>query len=43
MRFERLLSLAKKHDLPMTLEDTVPDNAEAARLHLEKIAAGWER
>lgn len=39
MRFERLLSLAKRNSLPMTLEDTVPDNAEAARLHLEKIAA----
>ena len=39
MRFESLLALAKKHDLPMTLEDTVPDNAEQARLHLERIAA----
>ncbi len=39
MRFEKLLTLAKKHNLPMTLEDTVPENAEAARLHLEKIAA----
>lgn len=38
MRFEKLLTLAKKHDLPMTLEDTTPDNAQAARLHLEQIA-----
>lgn len=38
MRFERLLAFAKKHDLPMTLEDTTPENAEAARLHLEAIA-----
>ncbi len=40
MRYERLLALAKKNDLPMTLEDTVPQNAEAARKHLEKIAQG---
>lgn len=39
MRYESLLRLAKAHDLPMTLENTVPDNAEAARLHLEMIAA----
>lgn len=39
MRYERLLTLAKERDLPMTLEDTVPDNAEQARLHLENIAA----
>ena len=38
MRFEKLLALAKQRDLPMTLEDTTPENAEAARLHLEKIA-----
>ena len=38
MRFEKLLALAKKNDLPMTLEDTLPENAESARLHLEKIA-----
>ena len=39
MRYERLLAFAGRRDLPMTLEDTRPDNAEAARLHLEKIAA----
>lgn len=38
MRFDALLALAKRNHLPMTLEDTVPDNAEAARLHLEKLA-----
>ena len=39
MRYESLLRLAMARDLPMTLEDTTPDNAEQARLHLEKIAA----
>ena len=38
MRYERLLAFAKERDLPMTLEDTVPDNAEEARKHLERIA-----
>lgn len=38
MDYTRLLTFAKKYDLPMTLEDTVPDNAQAAREHLEKIA-----
>jgi sugar phosphate isomerase/epimerase len=40
MRYERLLSFAAEKNLPMTLENTVPDNAEEARLHLEKIAGG---
>lgn len=39
MRFDALLSFAKRHDLPMTLEDTTPENAEAARKHLEAAAA----
>ena len=39
MRFESLLSLAKRRSLPMTLEDTTPENAEQARLFLEKQAA----
>ncbi len=39
MRYERLLRFAKERRLPMTLENTVPANAEAARLHLEEIAA----
>lgn len=39
MRYERLLAFARERDLPMTLEDTKPDNAQAARLHLETIAA----
>ncbi len=40
MRYEQLLALARKRNLPMTLENTVPDNAEAARLYLEQIAEG---
>lgn len=39
MRYERLLAFARKYDLPMTLEDTKPENAEAARKYLERIAA----
>ncbi|MBR2822640.1 MAG: sugar phosphate isomerase/epimerase [Clostridia bacterium] len=38
MRYEQLLSFAAGRDLPMTLENTVPENAEQARLHLERIA-----
>ena len=38
MRYEQLLALALKRELPMTLENTVPDNAEEARLYLERIA-----
>ena len=37
-RYERLLAFAKERGLPMTLEDTVPDNAEEARQYLERIA-----
>ena len=40
MRYERLLAFAAEKDLPMTLENTVPDNAEEARLYLERIAEG---
>ena len=40
MRYGALLELAKRRDLPMTLENTVPENAEAARLCLEAIGAG---
>ena len=40
MRYERLLAFAKAKGLPMTLENTTPDNAEAARLLLEKQAEG---
>ena len=40
MRYERLLAFGKAHDLPMTLENTAPDNAVQAREYLEKIAAG---
>ena len=38
MRYERLLGFAGLNRLPMTLENTVPDNAEGARLFLEKTA-----
>lgn len=38
MRYDRLLAFGKAKDIPMTLENTVPDNAEAARLYLEKAA-----
>ncbi|MDO5434770.1 MAG: sugar phosphate isomerase/epimerase family protein [Clostridia bacterium] len=37
MRYEKLLAFAKANSLPMTLEDTVPENAEDARLYLERI------
>jgi len=37
MRYEALVALAKRRNLPMTLENTVPANAEQARLHLEAI------
>ena len=40
MRYERLLAFAAEKELPMTLENTVPDNAEEARLYLERIAEG---
>ena len=39
MKYDSLLRLAMANDIPMTLEDTVPDNAEAARLCLEREAA----
>ena len=38
MEYKRLLTFAKKNNLPMTLEDTVPENAQSAREYLEKIA-----
>ena len=38
MSYDCLLAFGISHDLPMTLEDTVPSNAEAARLHLVGIA-----
>ena len=38
MRYEQLLSFAAGRDLPMTLENTVPENAEEARLYLERTA-----
>ena len=38
MRYEQLLTFAAARDLPMTLENTVPENAEEARLYLERAA-----
>ena len=38
MDYKRLLTFAKRRNLPMTLEDTVPENAQAAREYLERIA-----
>ena len=38
MDYKRLLTFAKRRNLPMTLEDTVPENAQGAREYLEKIA-----
>ena len=35
MRYDRLLDFAREKSLPMTLENTTPENAVAARLHLE--------
>ena len=40
MRYDRLLAFGRQRNLPMTLEDTKPDNAENARKFLENIAAG---
>ncbi len=38
MDYKRLLTFARQKNLPMTLEDTVPENAQSAREYLEKIA-----
>lgn len=38
MQYGRLLSFAAEKNLPMTMENTVPENAEEARLFLEKTA-----
>ncbi len=39
MRFEPLLRLARRRELPMTLENTAPENAAAARRYLERVDA----
>mgnify|MGYP003297003318 CR=1 FL=1 len=39
MDYAPLCALAKERSIPMTLENTNPGNAEAAREHLEKIGA----
>lgn len=38
MNFDRLLRFAMARDIPVTLENTTPENAEAARLYLVKRA-----
>ena len=38
MKYGPLLKLARERNLPMTLEDTKPDNAEETRLWLEEEA-----
>ena len=42
MRYSALLDLAKKQALPMTLENTTPENAEETRRFLEKAAKAGE-
>ena len=42
MNYDRLLRFAREKSLPMTLENTKPDNAEATRLFLEKLAGGLD-
>jgi len=39
MDYAPLVALAKSRDIPMTLENTNPGNAVAAREHLEKVGA----
>ena len=43
MKYERLIRFAKEKDLPMTLENTVPENAETARLYLEAVGKKLDR
>ena len=40
MRYEALLAFARRDNLPMTVENTTPDNAEATRQLLERLADG---
>ena len=40
MGYERLLVFAGEKQLPMTLENTTPENAETARMFLERTAGG---
>ena len=43
MRYERLIAFAGENKLPMTLENTTPENAESARQFLEGLAGGMSR
>lgn len=42
MRYESLLDFGRRRDLPMTLENTRPDNAESARLFLDNLVEGLD-
>ena len=42
MQYGAVLELARRRNLPITLEDTKPGNAESARLFLERMAADAE-
>ena len=37
MKFDHLLELARRKELPMSLEDTKPENAEETRKYLERL------
>nr|SIP63181.1 hypothetical protein [uncultured bacterium] len=39
MRYDSLLALAARRGIPMTLENTTPQNAEQTRLYLERLAS----
>lgn len=38
MDYREILDYTKRHDLPITLEDTKPDNAQSAQLYLQGLA-----
>ena len=42
MCYGAVLGLARRRNIPITLENTKPENAEPARLFLERMAAGTE-
>ncbi|MDO4867072.1 MAG: sugar phosphate isomerase/epimerase family protein [Clostridia bacterium] len=42
MYYGAVLDLAKRQNIPITLENTKPESAEAARQFLERVAAGTE-
>ena len=40
MRYGALVDFGDRRGIPMTLENTNPENAEQARLHLEDVLRG---